>query len=160
VGWGGVRCEQSFLLLLPSTALLQANKPPTPTTNIRTHTQPQPQPHLHPPTHTHPPHQCRTNARSLESGGWHRRSVWLATTGACIAFALAVVRLFPFFSEMMGIIASLGDIMRCAGVVAVRGEGRGEGKRRGRLTNVGGEKSELQYVHDLQRAAGRVGRCL
>ncbi|GBF91241.1 hypothetical protein Rsub_03561 [Raphidocelis subcapitata] len=52
-------------------------------------------------------------------GGARRRLVWLCVTCGCVAFSTAAVWAFPFFSEMMGIIASLGDIMSMFGLPCI-----------------------------------------
>lgn len=45
-----------------------------------------------------------------------RRTIWFSVTTGCIAFAAAVSYSFPFFSIVMAIIASLGDLMSMFGL--------------------------------------------
>ncbi|KAI8474588.1 MAG: transmembrane amino acid transporter protein-domain-containing protein [Monoraphidium minutum] len=52
-------------------------------------------------------------------GGCGRRGVWFAVTCCAIAFSVFVVWLFPFFSELMAVVASFGDIASMFGLPCV-----------------------------------------
>ncbi|WIA35643.1 hypothetical protein OEZ86_004057 [Tetradesmus obliquus] len=48
--------------------------------------------------------------------GWSKRSLWLAVTLLCIVVSAAIAYTLPFFSIVMAVIASLGDVMSMFGL--------------------------------------------
>eukprot|EP00775_Hariotina_reticulata_P008889 gene8889-9067_t len=50
------------------------------------------------------------------SNSWSKKGLWMAITLLCIAFAGTVAYIFPFFSIVMAVIASLGDVMSMFGL--------------------------------------------
>eukprot|EP00775_Hariotina_reticulata_P002276 gene2276-2588_t len=50
------------------------------------------------------------------TNSWSKKGLWMAITLLCIAFAGTVAYIFPFFSIVMAVIASLGDVMSMFGL--------------------------------------------
>jgi hypothetical protein len=48
--------------------------------------------------------------------GWSKRSLWLGVTLLCITISAFIAYTLPFFSIVMAVIASLGDVMSMFGL--------------------------------------------